>query len=259
MSEADAVADVAQIPDHVAGGVALMMDALRTGATTFEGAWRSTQRYTRGDLVASDGVVWRAVRDVASGGSAPTEGAEWTEVSGLRVGVLSLLAALLRPGQDLEDAAHPLVTLGLDDSADHALTQVGELVGLRRRDATQISDARYRVALRAWVRAMRSNGTIPDIEAVAAILAGGDGFELDEYFPAGVLVTPDAALGTDDAYVGAIARAVRSAGVRLQVICPPPGDAFTFAGGDEEPEASATLGWSNATQTTGGYLAGVVE
>ena len=31
MSEADAVADVVQITDHVAGGVAMLMDRLRKG------------------------------------------------------------------------------------------------------------------------------------------------------------------------------------------------------------------------------------
>ena len=262
MSEADAVADVAQITDHVAGGVAMLMDRLRKGVETWQGAWTSSRSYDRGDLVASDGSAWRALRGVASGGSAPSEGAVWTEETGLPVALLSLVAALLLPAQELEDAAFPLVALTIDDAEDHALTQIGDLVGLRRADATQITDARYRVALKAWIRAMLSNGTVPDVEEVVTILAGSalsSAWTLDEVFPAGMLVTPSAALGTSSRYVRAIARAVRAAGVRLQIICPPTGPVFRFGASREAPEASATHGWSDTTQSTGGVLAGVVD
>lgn len=265
MSELDAVADVAQITDHVAGGVGLLMDRLRKGVETWQGAWTSSRSYDRGDLVASDGSAWRALRGVASGGSAPSEGAVWTEETGLPVALLSLVAALLLPAQELEDAAFPLVALTIDDAEDHALTQIGDLVGLRRADATQITDARYRVALKAWIRAMLSNGTVPDVEEVVTILAGSalsSAWTLDEVFPAGMLVEPTAALLTDDGYVGAVARAVRAAGVRLTVLCPPSGDAFTFADGDEEEEADADLGWADLSgdePVDGGELAGVVD
>lgn len=262
MSEADAVSDVARITDHVPGGVALMMDALRKGAETFRGAWRSSVLYTRGDLVASEGTVWRAL--TTAGITAPVEGSTWTAESALPVALLSVLAALLQPGQDLEDAAHPLIALGIDDSEDHALTQIGELVGLRRRDATQITDTRYRVALRAWIRAMRSNGTIGDVEAVATVLAGvasSAAWELEEAFPAGLLLTPTAPWDTDESYVGAIARAVRAAGVRLQIVCPTGAEAFAFADGPEEAELGASSGWADLSgliPSGGGSLVGVV-
>jgi len=174
-----------------------------------------------------------------------------------------LVSALMTSVQSLEDAAHPLVALGIDESEEHALTQIGDLFGLERLDSSVISDPRYRVALRAWVRAMRSNGTVPDVEAVMTILAGDvGGWTIDEAFPAAMLVTPDDALLTDDGYVGAIARRLRAAGVDLQVICPPSGTAFTFAAGDEDLEAGTDTGFadlSGSTPVDGGEFAGVVR
>jgi len=262
VSELDAVSEVEQITDHVAGGTSLLPDSLRRGVSSWQGAWLVSKDYARGDLVAYDGDAWRALVDVASGGSAPAEGAAWTAQTGTPVALLSVLGALLMQVQDLEDAAFPLAAQTIDTAATHALTAIGDLVGLRRLDATTITDARYRIALKAWVRAMRSNGAIGDIEEVMTILAGSAlaaAWTVTEHFPAGLLVTPASALLTDESYIAAIAHAVRAAGVRLQVICPPASDPFTLAVGDEEPEASATLGWSNVAQSTGGYLAGVVE
>lgn len=173
---------------------------------------------------------------------------------------------LMASVQRLETAAHPLVVLGIDESSGHALTQLGELMGLRRLDATTITDARYRVALHAWARAMRSNGTLPDVDAVLAILTGEDldtgAWEVTEVFPAAMLAEPTDALLTDDGYVGAIARRLRAGGVELQVHCPPAGDAFTFAAGDEAQEAGTDTGFadlSGSTPVDGGELAGVVH
>lgn len=181
-------------------------------------------------------------------------------------GVEGLVRGLMGPVQTLEDATHPLVVLGIDESSGHALTQLGELLGLRRLDATTITDARFRVALHAWVRTMRSNGTLPDVDAVMAILTGealdAGAWEVTEVFPAAMLAEPTDALLTDDGYVGAIARRLRAAGVELQVICPPSGSAFLFAAGDEALEAGTYTGFadlSGSTPVDGGELAGVVH
>ena len=180
--------------------------------------------------------------------------------------VEGLTRGLMASVQRLETAAHPLVVLGIDESSGHALTQLGELMGLRRLDATTITDARYRIALHAWARAMRSNGTLPDVDAVLAILTGEDldtgAWEVTEVFPAAMLAEPTDALLTDDGYVGAIARRLRAGGVELQVHCPPSGDAFTFAAGDEALEAGTDTGFadlSGSTPVDGGELAGVVH
>ncbi len=173
-----------------------------------------------------------------------------------------LAAALLGGVQALESAAFPLVGLDLDAATDDALTGIGELVGLRRTDATQITDARYRVALRAWIRALRSSGTIGDVEEVVAILAGDDdaaAWTVVEDLPAGLLVTPTDALLTSPDAVRQIARATRAGGVRLQVVVPPDGDAFTFGSDPEVPEYDPDHGWGDVGQSTGGFMVGVVE
>lgn len=206
-----------------------------------------------------------AVTDVATISDHEGEGLALLPGQLRKAHIEGIVRALMGPVQDFEDAAHPLVALGIDESEAHALTQIGELLCLERLDATTITDARYRVALRAWVRALHSNGTIPDVEDVVTILAGdGDlaAWTLEEVFPAAMLVTPTDALLTDDGYVRAIARATRAGGVDLQVICPPSGDAFTFAAGDEDLEAGTDTGFadlSGSTPVDGGELAGVVH
>lgn len=208
MNEPDAVAEIVQVDDHVAGGVALLPDVLK------------------------------------------------------RPRLEALTAALLGGVQALEDAAFPLVSLDIDGSSDDALTGIGELVGLRRTGASQITDARYRVALRAWIRALRSSGTIGDIEAVMTILAGDDdaaAWTVVEDLPAGLLAVPTDALLTSPEAVRQIARATRAGGVRLQVVCPPDGDAFLFSTDPEAPEVDLDHGWGDGDQLIGGLMAGVVE
>jgi hypothetical protein len=205
MAEANAVTNVTQITDHVAGGIALLPSRLRED-----------------------------------------------DVEGL-------LGAILDAFQSHEDDAFPLLGLGIDASEDHALTQLGELVGIERLDATQVSDVQYRRVLRGWIRAMRSNGTATDFaEALAYVLDGG-AYTLEEFFPASVLVTPDAAIAIPESFAAKILRATRAAGVGAQMITPPAGDAFTFASQDEDVETDADLGLADTAQTQGGALCGVVE
>ena len=205
MAEANAVTDVEQITDHVAGGIALLPSRLR--------------------------------QDDAGG----------------------LLAANLDSVQAREDDAFPLLCLGIDESADHALTQIGDLVGLRRLDATQVSDVQYRRAQRAWIRAMRSNGTAADFDEVLAHVLNGGTYTLEEFFPASVLITPVAAIAIPESFAAKILRATRAAGIGAQMITPPAGGAFTFATQDEDVEVDAALGLADTGQTQGGALCGVVE
>lgn len=259
MSELDAVSDVEQITTHVPDGVALLPEQLRRGVTAFRGAWVSTASYARGDLVASGGTGWRALVAVASGGAAPSEGATWTAETGARVLVPGLLAALLSGVQDLEDAAFPLVAQTIATAETHALTGIGDLVGLRRADETTITDARYRVALRAWIRAMRSNGAIADFDEVLAHVLNGGTYTLEEFFPASLVITPDAAIAIPESFAAKILRATRAAGVGAQMITPPAGNAFAFASQDEDVEVDAARGLADTGQTQGGALCGVVE
>lgn len=173
--------------------------------------------------------------------------------------VEGLLGAVLEGFQDHEDDAVPLLGLGIDTSEDHALTQLGELVGIKRLDATQVSDVQYRRVLRAWIRAMRSNGTAADFDEVLAHVLNGGTYALDEFFPASLVITPDAAIAIPETFAAKILRATRAAGIGAQMITPPAGDAFTFATQDEDVETDVALGLADTAQTQGGALCGVVE
>lgn len=205
MAEANAVTDVEQITDHVAGGTSLLPSRLRQD-----------------------------------------------DVEGLVGGILDAF-------QSREDDAFPLLGLGIDTSENHALTQEGELVGIERLDATQVSDVQYRRVLRGWIRAMRSNGTAADFDEVLAHVLNGGAYALDEFFPASVLITPVAAIAIPESFAAKILRATRAAGIGAQMITPPAGDAFTFATQDEDVEVDAALGLADTGQTQGGALCGVVE
>jgi hypothetical protein len=207
-----------------------------------------------------------AVTDVALISDHEGEGVALLPGQLRKANVEGFTRGLMTSVQRLETATHPLVVLGIDESSGHALTQLGELMGLRRLDATTITDARYRVALHAWARTMRSNGTLPDVDAVMSILTGEElnsgAWAVTEVFPAAMLAEPTDALLTDDGYVGAIARRLRAGGVELQVICPPAGNAFRFAAGSEALEAGTNTGFadlSGSTPVDGGELAGVVH
>ena len=138
-------------------------------------------------------------------------------------------------------------------------------MGLRRLDATTITDARFRVALHAWARTMRSNGTVPDVDAVMAILTGEDldagAWEVTEVFPAAMLAEPTDALLTDDGYVGAIARRLRAGAwscrctARLRATRSRSRRATRL----RKPEPTPASQISGSTPVDGGELAGVVH
>lgn len=173
--------------------------------------------------------------------------------------VEGLVGGILEGFQSREDDAFPLLGLGIDASEDHALTQEGELVGIERLDATQVSDVQYRRVLRGWIRAMRSNGTAADFDEVLAHVLNGGTYTLEEFFPASLVITPDAAIAIPESFAAKILRATRAAGIGAQMITPPAGDAFTFATQDEDVEVDAALGLADTGQTQGGALCGVVE
>lgn len=167
-----------------------------------------------------------------------------------------LVAGLLAPAQEIEDELFGLSALGLD-AEDHALTQVGHLVGLPRLDATQISDAQYRIALRGWIRAMRSNGTFEDLDEVLAIILDGGSYTLTEG-EASLLVVPDAPVAIPDAFAAPILRATRAGGVGAQMVTPR-ASGFRLASTHEAVDVDAAHGLADTAQTQGGALAGVVE
>lgn len=170
--------------------------------------------------------------------------------------VESLVAALLDPAQEIEDETAGLYGLGLD-AEGHALTQEGHLLGLPRLDTTQISDAQYRLALRAWARAMRSNGTLADFDSVLAHVLDGGAYTLTEG-DRSVLIEPDAPIAIPDAFAAKIVRATRAGGLGAQMKTPRTGG-FRLGSSHEAVTVDAAHGLGDTAQTQGGVLCGVVE
>jgi len=170
---------------------------------------------------------------------------------------LAILRALLAEVQSIEDAVWSLAEdTTLDTAEDDALDQLGRILDAVRPPG--FDDDFYRAVLRAAVRANRSSGTGPELIGVMEALTGGLDFRLTEG-AATVLIEPDAPLTFGAAVVIEYLRRAKAAGVALQLVVPPVGNAFTFSSDPEAPEYDPDRGWSDTDQLTGGQLAGVVE
>ena len=168
----------------------------------------------------------------------------------------ALLTSWLDEVQAVEDALWSLYGLGIDESSDAALDQLGVVLGHPRPDG--LSDALYRRVLHAVVIALRSSGTGDEIlRATHALLDSWD-FTMVEAFPATVIVEPESALEIPARSILGVLRRVRSGGVGLQVLDVPEGDTFNFS---DDPELSGTdagRGFSTTAGLVGGQLVGMV-
>lgn len=168
----------------------------------------------------------------------------------------ALLRAALASVQTVETDVWGLYALGIAESSGAALDQIGSLLLLAR--PASLSDADYRVALAAIVRAHRSSGTAVDLLAVARIVVGSYALTLSEPSPATVLVEPAATPPVSAELFAAILARGAPAGVTLQVVDVPAATLFTFSADAELASSSATLGFSDTAGATGGALVGVV-
>lgn len=168
----------------------------------------------------------------------------------------ALLRAALASVQTVETDTWALYALGIAESSGAALDQIGSLLLLAR--PASLSDAAYRTALTAIVRAHRSSGTAVDLLAVARIVVGSYALALSEPSPATVLVEPTATPPVSAQLFAAILARGAPAGVTLQVVDVPATSLFTFSADAELSSSSATLGFSDTAGSTGGALVGVV-
>jgi hypothetical protein len=168
----------------------------------------------------------------------------------------ALLRAALASVQTVETDTWALYALGIAESSGAALDQIGSLLLLAR--PASLSDADYRVALTAIVRAHRSSGTAVDLLAVARIVVGSYALTLSEPSPATVLVEPTATPPVSAELFLAILARGAPAGVTLQVVDVPATTLFTFSADAELSSSSSTLGFSDTAGSTGGALVGVV-
>ncbi len=173
--------------------------------------------------------------------------------------IAALLRALLAPVQEVEDDVWALYALGIDDSSDAALDQLGRVLGQARADG--MSDAVYRLVLKGVVEVLQSSGDGDTLLRAMDAMLDGDGFAMTEAFPASLVFTPDAAPDVPATVLLQVLRRGASAGVRLQVVDVPAGeDRFRFSSSAEEVVSDSDHGLGDSTGAQdGGALVGVVS
>lgn len=124
----------------------------------------------------------------------------------------ALLSALASPAQDLENALWDLLTLrGVMTASGVWLDKLGALVGQARGG---LSDAAYRLYIRARVATNRSRGTVADLIAIAnLILNSSTSLVTIETVPGavGVVVIRVSSYATDDATAAILISFLRDA------------------------------------------------
>jgi Protein of unknown function (DUF2612) len=145
----------------------------------------------------------------------------------------SLLTAMVTQVNDLEASAQQIKTLtSIDNSFGSQLDVIGGIVGEPRQG---FGDVIYRLHLKAKVFLDHSSGTAEDILQMFSALTSGASLELDEFFPAAIVVrilgvALDPMLAT---YFSKFLAQTRAAGVGSTFHFTPvdPTLAFTFASG----------------------------
>lgn len=168
-----------------------------------------------------------------------------------------ILASWLREVQEVEDVLWAVLNAyDIASAVGEQLNTLGALVGL---SGDGLSTTHYRLALRAWILANRSNGTADEIGAMLSVLLDGGAFTLTEYEPATAVVDVSLApeIGTD--IISRVLRRAKAAGVKLQLVAPVDDDDFRFSSDGETASSSSTHGFAGADQTTGGRLVGAWE
>lgn len=171
--------------------------------------------------------------------------------------IQALLTALLRPVQEVEGDVWDLHALGIAESSDHALDQLGVVLGQSR--PAGLSDAAYRTVLRAVVKTLHSSGTGENLLAIMRELVGSYAFTMAEAFPASLVFEPTASGDLSAEVMLGVLRRGASAGVALQVVDVPSGDLFAFSSDSEVSGSSSATGFSDTSMVTGGKLVGIVS
>jgi len=170
-----------------------------------------------------------------------------------RPAIRAVLASHLAEVQEVEDALWEVLLLDLDTATGNGLDQIAGLVGEPRQDLT---DELLRTVVRARLLANRARGDVDTLHAIATLFAE-DGYSLEEYFPAGMVVGFDEPTGLNPRVAGLLHRA-RSGGVGMQVVMPAgEGGVFRLSSTLAAVTTSSTAGLAPDDQSTGGHLAEV--
>jgi len=171
----------------------------------------------------------------------------------------ALLATYLTEVQTLENAYWDLyIGTMLPAAAGDALDMLGGLVGEPRQGRT---DAEYRLWITARTRLLQSNGTPPDLLALArAVLPAAVTTRLLEFYPGTITVELIGPVDLKTAgQLGAMYKQAKAAGVRIETISSvvDPGLVFTLGDAALAPELDVQRGTSDVDQLVGGVLASV--
>jgi hypothetical protein len=168
----------------------------------------------------------------------------------------AIARAWLRQIQAIEDTTWEILSLTIDNADDDALAQYGEILLFPRGT---LSTAAYRAVLKAIVQARKSSSTPEDIIAVAGLALASTNFAYDEGFMS-IEVEPHAPIGYEAAALLFVLNLARAGAVRIEVFDPPRAESslFTFSSSEFFEDADASRGFSDETETSGGYLTGVL-
>lgn len=167
--------------------------------------------------------------------------------------IAALLAAWIRRIQDLESAAWEIgdYRLSLDLAFGEGLDAIGALLVLPR--GTRSDDA-YRIALRAWIRALRSTGRDLDLIAVGELSVPGTSWRVETYPPKCAIVTSDDVLPPEAVELAYVFGQARPIGTRLDFAGYQVAGSFQWAGSGSDVVPS----WSG-DGVDGGPLGFVLE
>lgn len=171
----------------------------------------------------------------------------------------ALLTSWIEEFQAIEDALWAVLEATLDTATGARLDQFATLLGEPRLG---LDDEPLRLVLRARIVANRSLGRDLDLAAMLAALEVT--FTVEDFAPAGVLVTLDGFPGEGlPPRVGALVRRTLAAGVGGQTVSPASvGGTFRLSSDYDAVEVDADHGLADGglvegDPTTGGHLAGV--
>jgi len=157
--------------------------------------------------------------------------------------------------QILEDAIFSVIDgLLLDNAVGPQLALLGRVVG---QPNFGWGDDDYRAAIRARIRASRSNGRMIDIKEVVELMTPGVPFKVTPGGNASVTLRWLAPPSVIFSALSQILAATRGAGVKIVAFAPEGVHSFTYR--DRFDTSDPTLGWSHYSDVTGNGIYGHVE
>lgn len=166
--------------------------------------------------------------------------------------------------QAVEDAIYDVYTLRwLDNATGAQLSMLGQIVGQHNPG---LSDADYKVLIRARIAVNRSNGKPDELIEILRLMAASTGanpilIELTENYPAAHVIQLISDIGTvDPDLIFDMLTQADAAGVELNFVFSydPPGEQFQFSAGTTATDDDVSTGFGNTIDAgDGGKLASV--